>query len=70
MKARDKKTNQQRRNFLRGTAAASAGVVLTTAASGVAVADATDKRTDRTSGKKAGYQLSQHILDYYKTCAR
>lgn len=70
MKARDKKTNQQRRNFLRGTAAAGAGVVLTTAASGVAVADTTDNRTEKTNGKKAGYQLSQHILDYYKTCAR
>jgi hypothetical protein len=69
MKARDKKTNQQRRNFLRGSVAAGAGAALT-AAAGVTVANTPDEQPEKAKGKKAGYQLSQHVLDYYKTCAR
>ena len=69
MKNRDKKTDPQRRNFLRGTVAAGAGVAITATAADVVVADTAEPNADG-PGKKAGYQLSQHILDYYKTCVR
>lgn len=70
MKEQDKKTDQQRRNFLRGTVATGAGVVITAAGADVVVADTLDDKADKSTGKQAGYRLSQHVLDYYKTCVR
>lgn len=69
MKEQGKKTDQQRRNFLRGAVATGAGTVIAVAAAEVVVADSPDN-TDKPAGKQAGYRLSQHVLDYYKTCAR
>ena len=42
---------------------------ITATAADVVVADTAEPNADG-PGKKAGYQLSQHILDYYKTCVR
>jgi len=69
MKEQDKKTDQQRRNFLRGTVATGAGVVITAAGADVVVADTPENKADKPAGQ-AGYRLSQHVLDYYKTCVR
>lgn len=70
MKSKDKQTDEQRRNFLRGTVATGAGAVIAVAATDVVIADTQDYNADNPAGKQAGYRLSQHVLDYYKTCAR
>ena len=69
MKKYRKPTDQHRRDFLRGSVATGAGVVIATAVPVIAVASTSD---DAVKQKKsnAGYQLSQHVVDYYKTCAR
>lgn len=69
MNKHDNKTDQQRRKFLRGTVATGAGAVIVAAAPGVAAATTPDK-AEQPAKQKGGYQLSQHVLDYYKTCAR
>lgn len=70
MQAQDKKTDRQRRNFLRGAAATGAGAVIAVTAADVVAADIPAPNADRPAGKQAGYRLSQHVLDYYKTCVR
>lgn len=69
MKKHLKQTDQQRREFLRKSVATGAGAVVAAAVPGVAVAS-TPYGTDKPVGSNAGYQLSQHVIDYYKTCAR
>ena len=69
MKQNDTQTNLARRVFLRGTVLTSAGAAVVTAVPGVAVASATETLSEP-AGKKKGYRLTQHIVDYYKTAAR
>lgn len=69
MKKQRKQTDQQRREFLRNSIATGAGVAIAAAAPAVAVS-ATDADAQKPGQSSAGYQLSQHVLDYYKTCAR
>jgi len=69
MKTRDKKTDQQRRKFMRDSVATGASVVLAAGAPAIVVAASVDGETP-SAKQKAGYQLSQHVLDYYKTCMR
>ena len=69
MKKHDKQTDQQRRTFLRGSVATGAGVVIAGSVTGVAVATDPDK-SEPSVNKQSGYQLSQHVLDYYKSCMR
>lgn len=70
MKAKDNKTDQQRRKFLRGTVATGAGAVIAASSVDAVVAATPEPTTDKADGKQGGYRLSQHILDYYKTCVR
>ena len=58
-------SNQARRNFIKTSAAVGAGVAATAAISTQAIADVTPT-TSEPAGQK-GYQLTQHVLDYYKS---
>jgi len=69
MKKQRKQTDQQRREFLRNSIAAGASVAIAATAPAVAVS-ASDTGAEKSVNSSAGYQLSQHVLDYYKTCAR
>lgn len=68
MKQDEKQTSVSRRTFLRGTVATAAGASVAVAVPGVAIAGTSDASVDP-AGKKEGYRLTQHILDYYKTAA-
>jgi len=57
--------DQERREFLKKTTLAGAGVAATTLVSTGAVAAIGDE-AELKPGQK-GYQLSQHVLDYYKS---
>jgi nitrous oxide reductase len=57
--------DQQRREFIKKTAIVGAGVAATAVASTSAVADVGAASTEKPEQK--GYQLSQHVLDYYKS---
>ena len=56
--------NQLRREFIKKSAIVGAGVAATAVASTSVIAD-----VPTTAGKpeQKGYQLSQHVLDYYKS---
>lgn len=66
---KDQKHSQDdsRRKFLCGSAAAGLGVAVAAAIPGAATADADEQPSD--DGGQKGYQLTQHIVDYYKTTA-
>jgi nitrous oxide reductase len=57
--------DQQRREFIKKSAIVGAGVAATAVASTSAVADVGATSTEKAEQK--GYQLSQHVLDYYKS---
>jgi hypothetical protein len=57
--------DQQRREFIKKSAIVGAGVAATAVASTSAVADVGTPSTEKPEQK--GYQLSQHVLDYYKS---
>lgn len=57
--------NQDRRSFLRKSAAAGTGVAAASLAGTEALA-ATTETAPETPTKK-GYQLSEHVLEYYKS---
>ena len=69
MKKRAKPTDQQRREFLRNSAATGASAVIAAAIPGLVGAE-TLESTAKPAKQDAGYQLTQHVIDYYKTCAR
>ncbi len=69
MKKERKPSVPQRRDFLRGSIAAGAGVAIAATLPSMAVA-ATSNAVDDTHKRDAGYQLSQHVAEYYKTCTR
>lgn len=64
-----KDCNQQRRRFLRdlATTAPAAAAAATLPLPVSAATDAPEDAGDRRNGK--GYQLTQHVIDYYKTAA-
>jgi hypothetical protein len=68
MSEKEQLPDAQRRDFLRGSIAAATGVAVT-AAAGQAVASVADTAVSTEPEKKEGYQLTQHILDYYKSAA-
>jgi len=66
MKKDEKKSvDVSRRKFLQGSAAAGAGAVLTAAVPTTVVAA---PETEAEKGNK-GYQVTQHVTDYYKSAA-
>lgn len=74
MKKHSDNTNQQRRDFLQKSVTTAAVVVTVP---GVAVAGALDnsdrgthEHESKPSNQKGGYQLSSHVLAYYKSCMR
>lgn len=55
-----------RRAFLKASAAAGSVAAASALLPGMAVAES-DEQTTTCDGKKKGYQVSQHVLDYYRT---
>ncbi len=65
MKNKNQPKDQQRREFIKKSAIVGAGVTATAVASTSAIADVGATGADKPEQK--GYQLSQHVLDYYKS---
>ncbi len=65
MKNKNQPKDQQRREFIKKSAIVGAGVTATAVASTSAIADVGVPSADKPEQK--GYQLSQHVLDYYKS---
>jgi hypothetical protein len=66
---RDKHTiSNSRRDFLRGTVTTGAAAAVVTALPQAAVAEPTEEvqAKDPKRGSK-GYQVTQHVIDYYKS---
>ena len=57
--------DQERREFIKKTTLVGAGVAASTIASTGAVAQVSSDTAD--PPRKKGYQLTQHVLDYYKS---
>jgi hypothetical protein len=57
--------NQERRAFIKKSALVGAGVATTSMASTAAIADVGSDIQQKPEQK--GYQLTQHVLDYYKS---
>jgi hypothetical protein len=66
MTGKKQKLNEGRRDFLRGSAVVSAGVIAASGISGQAVAAADTVKKDEKPVEE-GYRLTKHIRDYYKT---
>ena len=60
-----KASNPERRDFIKTTTIVGAGVAATAVASTSVIADV-DTPDSEATGQK-GYQLTQHVLDYYKS---
>ena len=58
-------SNQQRRDFIKKSTLVGAGVAATAMTSTTVIADVSTPGSDKPEQK--GYQLSQHVLDYYKS---
>ena len=70
MKNNDRQiTHKGRRTFLRDTAVAGAGAAIASVLPGVATAAGSDAPDAQAASdiQQQGYQLTQHVLDYYKT---
>jgi len=67
MTDKKQKTNEGRRDFLRGSVVVGAGAVVATGISGQAVAAVDAEKAEQPV--EEGYRLTKHILDYYKTAA-
>ena len=65
MKTKSQPKDQARREFIKKSTLVGAGVAATTMASTRAIA-AVDDGGEQKPGQK-GYQLTQHVLDYYKS---
>jgi hypothetical protein len=57
--------DQERRAFIKKSTLVGAGVAATTMASTRAIASVSGETTEKPSQK--GYQLTQHVADYYKS---
>jgi hypothetical protein len=57
--------NQQRREFIKKSTIVGAGVAATAVASTSAIASEVTASTEKPG--QQGYQLTQHVLDYYKS---
>lgn len=68
MKQKSKPVDKGRRNFMSSAAAAGVGGALA-AAIPASTALAANGEEDSDRKKAKGYQLTQHVLDYYKSAA-
>ena len=60
-----KASNPDRRNFIKTSTLVGAGVAASAVASTQAIADVGPPAGE--SAEQKGYQLTQHVLDYYKS---
>ncbi len=65
MKNKSQLKDQERRAFLKKSTLIGAGVAATTMASTSAIAQVSGETTEKPDQK--GYQLTSHVLDYYKS---
>jgi len=65
VKNKSQPKDQKRREFIKKSAIVGAGVAATAVASTSAIADVPATIAEKPEQK--GYQLSQHVLDYYKS---
>lgn len=65
MKKKSQLRDQERREFIKKSTLIGAGVAATTMASTQVIAEVSGDPAKRPSQK--GYQLTQHVLDYYKS---
>jgi hypothetical protein len=67
VKKKMKDLDMNRRAFVKNSTLAGAGIVAGTALPGAAFASATEENVE--PSKQKGYQLTQHVIDYYKSAA-
>lgn len=60
--------DQQRREFVKKSTLVGVGVVASAALPGAAVASTSDQPVAESKQQK-GYQLTQHVIEYYKSAA-
>ena len=65
MKSNKQPDDRQRREFIKKSTLAGAGVAATAMASTSAIAGVETEVSEKPGQK--GYQLTQHVLDYYKS---
>ncbi len=65
MKNKKQQTDQERRVFIKKSTLVGAGVAATTMASTRAIAGVSGETTEEPGQK--GYQLTRHVIDYYKS---
>ena len=65
MKNKRKPRDQERREFIKKSTLVGAGVAATSLASTRAIAEVSGETHEKAEQK--GYQLTQHVLDYYKS---
>ena len=65
MKKKSQPNDQDRREFIKKSTLVGAGVAATTMASTSAIAEVSGVTAEKPSQK--GYQLTQHVVDYYKS---
>ncbi len=65
MKTKSQLKDQERRAFIKKSTLAGAAVAATTLASTSAIAQVGDESIEKPGQK--GYQLTSHVLDYYKS---
>ena len=67
MKKKITKLDKNRRAFVKNSTLAGAGLVAGGILPGAAIANVTEDKTE--NSKQKGYQLTQHVLEYYKSAA-
>ena len=65
MKKNSQLKDQERREFIKKSTLVGAGVAASSMASTQAIAQVSDDPVEKPA--KKGYQLTQHVLDYYKS---
>jgi endo-beta-N-acetylglucosaminidase D len=65
VKKKSRQTNQARRDFIKKSTLVGAGVVASSVASVEAIASVNSEQAGKPEQK--GYQLTAHVMDYYKS---
>ena len=61
--------DSKRREFIKKSTLMGAGIVASTVIPGIAIANVDEEKVDINQQNNKGYQLTQHIVDYYKSAA-